>query len=168
MTVAVFDPLRAIRALVDHNVQFVVIGGFAARIWGSPTVTNDLDICYSTLRANIDVLATVLQLLNARPRDFDRSLPFILDARTIALGNSFTLETDAGNLDCLATPAGTEGLLDLERAAREFDLGEGLRVKFASLEDVMRMKLASGRRKDLIELEVLKALRAEREANGEG
>ncbi len=163
MTFAVFDPLRALGLLLRGGVEFVVIGGFAARIWGSPTITNDLDICYSTTRSNTEALARVLLSLNARPRDFDTFLPFILDGRTIALGGSFTFETDAGNIDCLATPAGTNGFKDLEREATMIDLGEQLQVRFASVDDVIRMKRAAGRKKDLIELEVLEALKAERE-----
>jgi hypothetical protein len=36
-----------------------------------------------------------------------------------------------------------------------------MRVRVASIDDLMRMKLAAGRPKDLIELEVLGALRDE-------
>jgi hypothetical protein len=163
MTSAAFDPFRLLRALLEHEVAFIVIGGFAARVWGSPTVTNDLDVCYASGHANTERLAATLRSLNARLRDFDPALPFVLDGRTISLGNSFTFETEGGNLDCLATPAGTAGFDDLARNAALLDLGEGLEIHFASLDDVMRMKRAAGRKKDRIELEVLEAVKAERE-----
>lgn len=166
MTSAAFDPFRILRALLEYRVEFIVIGGFAARVWGSPTITNDLDLCYGSGHENAERLAAMLRSMNARLRDFDPSLPFVLDGRTISLGNSFTFETDGGNVDCLATPAGTKGFDDLARNARLIDLGEELHVRFASLDDVMRMKRAAGRKKDLIELEVLTALKAEREESG--
>src|SRR5690348_1312727 len=93
-----FDPILALRVLVSHAVDFVVIGGLAARLRGSPTVTNDLDICYRRGRENLDRLAAALRELGAHLRDAPRSLPFIVDAKTIAAGDHFTLETRAGNL----------------------------------------------------------------------
>ena len=89
-------------------------------------------------------------------------VPFILDEKTFRLGDSFTFETALGNLDCLGTPSGTQGYDDLRAHAEEVDLGDGLRVWFTSLEDLIRMKQASARRKDLIELEVLRAVLDER------
>ena len=161
MTSAAFDPFRILRALNEHGVDFIVIGGFAARVWGSPTITNDLDLCHASEPENAQRLAAMLRSVNARLRDFDPALPFVLDGRTISLGNSFTFETDGGNVDCLATPSGTTGFGDLARDAISIDLGDGLHVRFASLDDVIRMKRAAGRKKDLIELEVLDALKAE-------
>ncbi len=38
--VLAFDP-----KLTSDGVEFVLIGGMAGRVHGSPTVTNDLDIC---------------------------------------------------------------------------------------------------------------------------
>ena len=76
------------------------------------------------------------------------------------MGDQFTLLTDSGPLDCLATPGGTDGFPDLERQAITLEI-DGMRVKFASLEDLIRMKRAAGRPKDRIEIEVLEALRQE-------
>ena len=41
------DDLALIRALVDAGVDFIVIGGVAGQLLGSPVVTFDLDICYA-------------------------------------------------------------------------------------------------------------------------
>jgi hypothetical protein len=76
---------------------------------------------------------------------------------------SLRLTTDAGDLDLLARPAGTEGYDDLARTAEPTDL-DGLTVLVTSIDDLMRMKRAAGRPKDLIELEVLGALRDELDA----
>jgi hypothetical protein len=77
------------------------------------------------------------------------------------MGDTFTLNTTAGALDVAKTPAGTSGYDDLDRSATTFDLGEALSVRVTSLDDLMRMKRTAGRRKDLIELEVLEALKDE-------
>lgn len=73
---------------------------------------------------------------------------------------SFTFETDGGDLDILATPAGTRGYDELIRTADELDLG-GCKVRVASIDALIQMKRAAGRPKDLIEVEVLAALRDE-------
>ncbi|MDP9250209.1 MAG: hypothetical protein M3O78_02420 [Chloroflexota bacterium] len=123
-------------------------------------MTRDLDICYARDRANLPKLAAALTELHARLRDVDPGLPFQPDVRTLKAGDSFTLQTDAGDLDILGTPAGTDGYADLARTADETDLGE-LEVLVASVDDLIRMKRAAGRPKDLIEVEVLGALRDE-------
>lgn len=157
---APFDPLRAIRTLADHSVRFVLIGGFAGRLHGSPTLTNDLDLCYARDPANLRALAAALRSLRARLRGAPDGVPFVLDARTLAAGDHFTFQTDAGALDCLGTPSGISGFDQLARAAVRMDL-DGLVVDVASVEDLIRMKQAAGRPKDLIEVEVLGALRDE-------
>ena len=132
----------------------------AGRLLGSPTLTRDLDICHATDSTNLTALVNVLQRFNARLRGTDRPVPLHLDVRSLARADSFTFTTDAGDLDLLARPAGTEGFEDLVRSAEATDL-DGLTVLVASIEDLIRMKRAAGRPKDLIELEVLGALRDE-------
>ncbi len=66
----------------------------------------------------------------------------------------------SGDLDLLARPPGTDGYDDLVRTAEATDL-DGLTVMVASIDDLMRMKRAPGGPKDLIELEVLGAMRDE-------
>jgi aminoglycoside-2''-adenylyltransferase len=155
-----FDPLQILQVLDQHKVKFVVIGGIAGRLWGSTTVTNDLDICYARDRENLEALAGALKELKVKLRGADRDLPFIVDARSLKMGDSFTFTTIAGNLDTLGTPAGSGGYEALARTATKMDVG-GVTVLVASLEDLIRMKRAAGRPKDLIEVEVLAAVREE-------
>jgi hypothetical protein len=156
-----FDPLEILRVLDRHGVAFVVIGGVAARVHGSPSVTVDLDVCYDRSRDNLERLAAALVELGARLRGVDEEVRFLLDARTLAAGSNFTFVTRAGPFDVLGSPAGTSGYQELAVNAERLDLG-GLVVPVADLDDLIRMKLAAGRPKDRIEAEVLGALREER------
>jgi hypothetical protein len=158
-----YDPLEALRTLVDHDVRFVVIGGVAGRLWGSPTLTNDTDVCAAADADNLTRLADALRELGARLRGVDDDVPFLLDARALASAEAFTFATDVGALDVLMAPAGTAGFPELEANAERFDLGEGLVVSVCALDDLIRMKRAAGRPKDRIELEVLAAVRDERD-----
>lgn len=158
MTHPSFDPLEMLDVLGRHDVRYVMIGGLAGRLWGSPTVTNDLDVCHAQDRTNLRRLADALRELNARLRGLAEDVPFILDDRTLAAGDHFTFVTDAGNLDCLGTPAGTKGYDDLSRTAEPMQIGDRT-VQIAAIEDLIRMKLAAGRPKDRIEVEILGAVR---------
>lgn len=146
--------------LQRHDVSFLLIGGIAAVLHGSPTMTNDLDICYSRDRENLERLANALIDLKAKLRGAPEDVPFLLDPRTLAAGANFTCNTTAGALDCLAFPAGVKGFDELAANAEEIDL-DGLRVQVAALNDLIRMKRAAGRPKDLVEVEILGALRDE-------
>jgi hypothetical protein len=160
MSLAAFDPLRLLRVLNKHGVRFVIIGGIAGRLHGSPTVTNDLDVCYARDGANLEALASALRELKVKLRGADRDLPFRAEARTLELGDHFTFVTIAGNLDCLGTPAGSGGYAALARTATKTDLGD-VKVLVASIDDLIQMKRASARPKDLIEVEILSAVRDE-------
>ena len=155
-----FDPLAALRALVEHDVRFVLIGGFAAALRGSPMMTGDLDICYARDPANLERLSAAMRELGARLRGAPSDVPFRLDALAFEAGDHFTFATDVGPIDCLGTPAGTEGFADIDAAATTEDL-EGAVVRVASLDDLIRMKRASDRPQDRIAIEWLSALRDE-------
>ena len=152
------DPLRTLRTLRRHDVEFVLIGGFAANLHGSALITWDVDICYERSPDNMERLADALRDLDAELRGVDESVPFQLDARTLAEGDAFTFTTRLGPLDLLGVPAGTNGFDDLRSAAIAMDLG-GYEVLVADIEDLIRMKRAAGRAKDFVAVEHLGALR---------
>lgn len=156
-----FDSTVALGALMRHGVRFVVIGGVAGRAWGSTLLTQDVDVCYARTRENMELLADALVELRAKLRGVDEDVPFLLDAKTLAAGQNFTFVTTAGGLDVLGLPSGTAGYDDLINNAVELELGEDLVVAVADLDDLIRMKLAAGRPKDLMAVEVLKAVREE-------
>ncbi len=159
---APFDPARLISTLARHDVDFVLIGGLAGALHGSPVATNDADICPARTPGNLARLAAALVELDARIRidsepdgiPFDRS-PEFLDV--IELLNTMT---SAGGLDIAYVPAGTFGFDDLAERAVEFDIGD-VRVQVASLDDIIHSKRTAGRAKDYATLPVLEALRDE-------
>jgi hypothetical protein len=155
-----FDPLGALRVLSAHGVRFVLIGGYAAALRGSPMITGDLDLCYARDDANLKALAAALTELGTTLRGAPRDVPFLLDAATLTAGDHFTFSTRTGSLDVLRTPAGTDGFADLNASASDEDL-DGLVVRVASIDDLIRMNRAAGRPQDLIAIEWLSAVRDE-------
>jgi len=155
-----FDPIGALRTFTEHGVRFVLIGGYAAALRGSPMLTGDIDVCFARDNENLRALADALEELGAAIRGAPSDVPFRLDAATLKAGDHFTFSTKAGPVDCLGTPGGTDGFADLNGSATEEDL-DGLTVRVASVDDLIRMKLAAGRPQDLIAVEWLSALRDE-------
>jgi hypothetical protein len=155
-----FQPETVIRLLGRHRVRYVLIGGLAAVTHGAPVITQDIDACYARDDPNLRRIARALLEVHAELRGADPDVPLRLDAKMLRAGDAFTFTTDMGWLDLLGTPAGTDGYEDLARTADTFDLF-GYRVLVASVEDLIRMKRAAGRPKDLLVLEELGALRDE-------
>jgi hypothetical protein len=142
-----FDPLPLLRALLEAEIDFVVIGGVAAGAHGSAFGTIDLDVAYARERKNLEHLAALLKRLGARLRGPPADVPFQLDADALEAGGNFTFTTEYGNLDLLAYPAGAPSYAQLRAAARPVEIGNSI-VYVASLDDLIAMKEAAGRPKD--------------------
>jgi predicted nucleotidyltransferase len=153
-----FEPQRILGLLTARGVDFVLVGGYAAVLHGSPRVTRDLDLCYATDSANLRALGKVLTELHARPAAPDADLPFVADERTLAQVELLTLETDAGRLDLMTAPAGSPGYERLRSNAARYEVG-GFLVKVAEIDDLLLMKAAAGRPKDLADIAELEAIR---------
>jgi hypothetical protein len=153
-----FRPRPLVERLVAGQVDFVVIGGIAAVIHGSATITRDLDVAYATDEENLERLGAVLVALGARLRGVTEDVPFVPDGRTLRRTRVLTLDTPDGRLDVLADPDGSPGYELLRERALAADL-DGIVVRIASLDDLIAMKKAAGRPKDLVAVEELEAIR---------
>ena len=100
---------RLLEALADAGVEFIIVGGVAARAHGSARLTDDLDVAYSRTAANLERLASALRPLEPYLRGAPPGLPFEWSAVTLRAGLNFTLSTSAGPIDLLGelTGAGT-------------------------------------------------------------
>lgn len=158
-----FEPELVLRSLNEHGVRYVLIGGYAAVLHGSPTVTLDADICAARDRENLEQLAAALRAVHARIRTATEpeGVPVALDGELLSKMAMMNFVTDGGAFDLSFTPAafptGYDGFV--EHAVR-YDL-DGLVVPVASLADIIRSKRAAGRPKDLAVLPILEALQDE-------
>jgi hypothetical protein len=146
----------ALAVLEKHGVEFVVIGAFSAVAQGYPLPTEDLDVTPSRDRTNLERLATALIDLEAELRlSGDQTHAFPSDADYLGRADSWMLTTTAGWLDIVFAPTGTNGYEDLRRDAVQATL-RGTPVLLASLRDIIRMKEASAREKDRMQLPALR------------
>lgn len=152
--VASFDPKRILLTLVDHGVDFLVIGAEAAILQGAPLdATLDVDVTASRSERNLRNLAAALRELEAELRlpDPDEHVPLPLNVPMLKQMSVLTLMTRFGPLDVLFDPAGAPPYRDMKKSASELNTF-GVLVMVASLDDIVAMKRAAGREKDAAHL----------------
>lgn len=154
-----FDPESMLRALAEHEVNYVLIGGLAATLYGSPFVTTDANVVPAQNSQNLDRLAQALINLEARVRvaEDPAGVPFNVSASLLATMERLNLVTRCGNLDVTFVPTGTQGYEDLRKGASELTI-RGIPVTIASLADIIRSKAAADREKDRLVLPTLRRL----------
>jgi hypothetical protein len=156
------SPLQAdeIFACLDRRgVRYVLIGGLAAVLHGSPLTTVDADVCPQEEPENLERLAGALEELDARIRtpDSPGGVRFPRDAAFLRGLQLLNLVTRYGDLDLAFRPAGTGGFSDLFARSVAMKIGN-ITLAVASLEDVIRSKEAANRPKDQRSLPVLRQL----------
>lgn len=164
-----FSPEAILDVLDRHQVQYVLVGGYAATLHGARRPTTDVDITPEMSRANLDRLAAALKELRARVRvdDVPEGLPFGADATSLAGLRFANLTTPHGDLDLTFSPSGTGGYAELIVSAQRTRVGS-VDVDVASLGDIIRSKRAAGRPKDADALPELARLQRARAGRAPG
>jgi hypothetical protein len=149
-----------LRKLREHDVEFVLIGGFALAFHGAPRGTKDVDIVPDPSPANIARLWEALQALDAVPaehgdfRPEEMPVPFTLDG--LLEGGNWSLETRLGRLDVMQCVAGVDSYDELRAGAIADDPPEiGRTIRIAGRNDLVTMKEEAGRPQDLIDIQAL-------------
>jgi len=143
-----YDPLHVLRALAGDEVEYVLVGGLAAVLQGSPIPTYDVDIVPAPGRRNRGRLLAALAALDAV------SLTDVDDTEQ-ALGESTGLSftTPSGHIDVHHGAPGFTGYRELRRCARAITLQPDLVVQALSLRDIIRSRMAAGSSRQLPALE---------------
>jgi predicted nucleotidyltransferase len=154
-----FDPARIFETLDRHGVDYLTIGAWAVIAHGYVRATADIDFVARLDAQNMSRLATVLLELNARLRGIDAEKLDIdpTDPQVLMTGASFTMDTDAGPLDFLNDVPGSADYDAMRSRARQAVAG-GVTVWVVGYEDLIRMKEASGREQDLLDIHQLSDL----------
>ena len=156
--VADLDIPGLVRVLNRWSVRYVVIGGAAALVHDLPLpATVDLDVTPATDPENLARLADAFDELEAglltaeEPGTWFPRHP----VENWAQYETLHLITDLGLLDIVQTPDGAPGGYDdlIDDAAERPVLAEDARARVISVDTWERLKLATGRAKDLEQLD---------------
>jgi hypothetical protein len=138
-------------------VDFVVIGGFSLAAHGYVRGTKDVDVFPAPARANLARLADALRSVDAERMEIDEfpteELGIELDAEGLALGGNWVLRTRYGRLDVMQDAPGVDDYPTLREGAVAFDVpGLEHTLLFAGRDDLVKMKRATGRDQDLVDI----------------
>ena len=156
--------LEAIAEVLSaHGVEFIVVGGQAELLMGSPRVTYDIDLCYRRTKDNLRRLAAALREIKPTLRNAPADLPFIIDEQSLALGSNFTFDTSVGPLDFLGYLEPLGGFEVIAGRASTVRLAQ-VEVKVIHIDDLIAIKQHLRRPKDqqsLLQLLAIKKIQSE-------
>jgi hypothetical protein len=145
--------------LLAHDIDFVLIGGFAAVVHGSTLVTQDLDICVAITETEVEKLRAALKDLHPWHRmNPAAKLPFSEHPSDLRGVNNIYLKTDLGVLDILSKTPPAGDFEEIKRRSIEVPL-YGHRCRVISIDDLIRVKEAMNRPKDQQAVQELKLIR---------
>jgi predicted nucleotidyltransferase len=142
------DIKSLLRSLNEHKVRYVIIGAYAFPIYGYSRATIDLDIFIEPVEENVE---RTLKALSEFGYDVsDISVDDLLKKKILI--RQYALETD---IHPMVTGIAFEQVWKNRKTGRI----DGVETNFASLDDLIIMKEAAGREKDLQDLKVLRKLK---------
>jgi len=153
---APFDPREIFAALIRNEVGFVTVGAFALVAHGVVRATGDVDVVPEPSEANRDRLVQALAELEAVP-DGESGAP--ADAALLARDANVRFQTRHGQLDLLLSRQYAE-LYPRLVAGSVVAQAAGLAVPVVGREDLIALKAAAGRDKDVVDIGDLLALEA--------
>ena len=155
-----FELLGALRS---HDVEFVLIGGFALAFHGVPRATKDVDVVPRPGSENLNRLWRALEELDAEPQGLEdfrpKELPLEwgLDA-LLAGGGNWILNTRLGRLDVMQWVEPFESYDELRANSIDVVVDEiGASILVAGRDDLIAMKEAAGRDQDRIDVSALRS-----------
>ena len=135
-----------LKLLNAHEVDYLLIGGYAVGFYGHPRATADMDIWIAMNPANADKVVTVLKEFGFNPPDLSANL-FLQENQIIRMG------VPPVRIELATTISGVEfSDCFAEHVVAEMD---GVRTNLISLAHLKINKKASGRHQDLSDLENL-------------
>ena len=156
------EPLR-LRQLLGRlgaaEISYVLVGGLAVNAWGYLRATRDVDLVPDPAPENLEKLEAVLAELDGKVEVDGRLLEGSAIGTFLRTGDRTLVLTEIGRVDILQGLPQVPPFSALEVGATTVDM-DGLLVRVCGLEDLLAMKRASSRRRDLDDLEALEAGRA--------
>jgi predicted nucleotidyltransferase len=136
--------------LSEHRVRFLVIGAHVLATLGRPRYTDDLDLWVEPTKPNAKRLAEALDAFGYRELAAQAAEHFAVRERMATLGRKPVA------IDILTSTPGIR-FETAYRNRRVVVIG-GKRIGFLGLADFIRTKRATGRPKDLLDIELLREI----------
>lgn len=136
------------RSFDSHGVKYVLIGGLAAVLYGSPRLTKDVDLFIEPTLGNASRALAALKAIGFRTAS--------LTTPAKMLAHEVTIFEDYMRVDLLTVVKGLS-FPDAWRR-RAMKRIEGINVPVLHLKDLIKSKRAAGRSIDLEEIKILRRI----------
>ena len=143
------------------GVKFVLVGGFAGVVHGCTYVTQDIDICCNFSADNLLALQKALKELHPVHRMTPQRPKLKMTAESCTQFKNLYLDTDIGQVDCLASIQGLGDYEDVKNLSEIRDLGGGLRIRVLTIDSLIKARKAMNRPRDkeaVLQLEAIKKM----------
>ena len=140
------DFLDIIRALSDAEARFIIVGAYAVNMYVDPRATSDLDIWIEPAPDN------AVKVINAL-KDFGAPLTGISESDFASPGVTFQIGIPPRRIDLLTEISGLQ-FAEAWQDHALFPFGP-FTIPFLSKQALIKNKRATGRPKDLADLDVL-------------
>jgi hypothetical protein len=147
------DAERIFRALDEHEVAYVLIGGLAVQVYAQVRTNMSAELIPAPEPANLERLAAALRDLGARVLN-PGAEETPIQAAMLPRATIWQFATRDGGIDVMNEVPGGAPYAELSERALHVRLS-GIDVPVVDLDDLIRMKLARGRAVDLADVAAL-------------
>ena len=144
--------IHTLKSLNSNGVEYLVVGGFAVNSYGYMRSTGDLDLWIANDKINLDRISQALIMLKYEKTDVQEALKELIKNKNISLvhGRFFKIEL----ISFLSSTLTFADAYTRRKNKKIF----GIDVPVIDLDDLLFLKLKSGREKDLLDVFELKKI----------
>ena len=149
----ILDAERIFATFQEYGVDYILIGGMAVQTHGHVRMTNDADLIPKPDPSNLQRLADALNAMEAKVLNPGHEGEEIT-AAMLPRSTTWQFTTRDGNIDVMQEVPGGRNFDELSTGVMRISLGE-VEIPVVGLDDLVRMKLARGRKIDLEDVAAL-------------
>ncbi|MBF0216405.1 MAG: nucleotidyltransferase [Candidatus Omnitrophica bacterium] len=141
------DFKELLQLLNSKGIEYLVVGGYAVALYGYPRATGDMDIWVAISKENASKIVEVL-------KEFGFDMPELKEELFMASGKNIRMGTPPLRIEILTSIDGVE-FSDCLKRKKNVNIDD-LEISFISFDDLILNKKATGRYKDLADIDNLK------------
>jgi predicted nucleotidyltransferase len=138
------DLIELLQLLNDHKVKYLLIGGQAVIVHSEPRYTKDVDLWVAPSATNAKKILAALE-------EFGAPTSSVTEEDFATPGTVFIFGVEPNRVDILTRVKGAK--FDASYKNRDSVQFQGVKVSLISLSDLIKVKPATGRPQDLLDLE---------------
>ena len=151
------DLEKLLQRLIENQVEFVIVGGYAAIAHGVTLTTFDVDVCSPLTFENLEKIHTSLTGLRPYHRETPQEIPFVMPDDFKRNLRNLYLHTDLGQIDFLGEILGVGDYASVFRQSQVAELPFG-QCRILDCAALLKAKEATARPKDLLAAQMLRAI----------